>query len=326
MRPSLVAEALHKAIKVKQSVFIWGGPGAGKSSVVHQVAKLNDMQVADLRLSTIDSPDLRGYPHIVMGRMCFAVPDFLPTDENSTGVLFLDEMNAGRPDVQAAAYQLVLDRKIGRYTLPPGWAVIAAGNRDSDQGVTYTMAAPLSNRFLHLDYEVNFQDWRAWARGSKLNLDVANFLNFRPDLLYQPDFDKHAFPTPRSWEFVSNVIDPTLSRDVERGMIAGAVGDGAAAEFAGFLKIARELPNPDSILVAPDKADVPKDLATLYALCGALANRASPANWGNLVKYADRLKPEFQSLLIRDSVARKIELAGTPEFSEWAEKNAALLV
>lgn len=325
MRPSLVAEAVAKCVQVKQPFFIWGQPGIGKSAIVHQVAKTLGMEIVDLRLSTLDSPDLRGYPHIIDGRMCFATPDFLPTDLNSTGILFLDELNAGRPDVQAATYQLVFDRQIGRYKLPPGWAIAAAGNRETDQGVTYTMPAPLANRFVHLYQEVSFPDWRGWANKEHIKVEITNFMSFRPDLLMQPDYDKSAFPTPRSWTAASKVIDGTQSREVERALVAGAVGDGAAAELAAFLKIYRELPNPDSVILAPEKATVPKDLATLYALCGALANRANETNFAQVIKFARRLKPEFQTLLVRDAVSRKPALADTQELTQWTIDNAGIL-
>jgi ATPase family associated with various cellular activities (AAA) len=326
MRPTLAAEAITKCLAVRQPIFVWGPPGAGKSSVVREIAKNTGKQLIDLRLSLLDSVDLRGFPHMHDGRMHFATPSFLPTDPNSEGVLFLDEMNVAPPAVQAAAYQLVLDRKVGEYQLPDGWSIIAAGNRETDQGVTYTMPAPLANRFVHADFDVHFDDWRQWAINHKLRSEVVNFISFRPGLLMDFDPDKRAFPTPRSWEFVSRVIDSSTTGEVERALISGAVGDGAAAELAGFLKIFRTLPNPDMVLMNPSKADVPTDPATLYALCGALSERASEANFDRLIEYCERIKPEFQVLCIRDTVTRNRDLAQTKTFAQWAVKNASVLI
>lgn len=326
MRPSLASEAIDACVDVKQPLFIWGPPGVGKSAVIKQLAKRRNLNLIDLRLSLLDSVDLRGFPHMRDSRMHFATPIFLPTDPDSAGILFLDEMNAAMPSVQAAAYQLVLDRGIGEYRLPDGWAILAAGNRETDQGVTYTMPAPLANRFIHVDYEVQFDDWRAWAVAAGVKPEVINFMNFRPGLLNDFDPDKRAFPTPRSWEFVSRILDSGRTPTVERGLIAGAVGDGASAEFASFLKIFRNLPNPDAILMNPRAATVPTDLATLYALCGALAARASESNFERLIEYCDRLKEEFQVLCVRDAVTRNRDLAQTDAFSKWAIKNAAVLV
>lgn len=326
MRPTLASEAINKAIDVKQPLFLWGAPGVGKSAVTRSVAEGRGQQLVDLRLSLLDSVDLRGFPHMIGNRMHFATPIFLPTDPDSTGILFLDEMNAAPPAVQSAAYQLVLDRRIGEYKLPDGWAIIAAGNRETDQGVTYTMPAPLANRFTHIDFEVHFDDWRQWAVKNGIKPEVVNFINFRPGLLNDFDPDKRAFPTPRSWEFVSRIIDNDQTNEVERALIAGSVGEGAAAELAGFLKIYRNLPDPDAVLLNPKKAEVPKDPATMYALCGALSSRASETNFDRLVEYCERLKPEFQVLTVRDSVARNRQLAHTSTFSKWAIDNASVLI
>ncbi len=326
MRPSLVAQAVNKCIDAKQAAFVWGPPGAGKSSIMRQISADRKMQLTDLRLSLLDAVDLRGFPHMINHQMHFATPVFLPTDPESSGILFLDEMNAAPPAVQAAAYQLVLDRRIGEYKLPDNWAIIAAGNRETDQGVTYTMPAPLANRFVHVDFDVHFDDWRAWALDTGIKPEIVNFINFRPGLLMEFDPDKRAFPTPRSWEFVSKIIDGQQTIEVERALIAGSVGDGAAAELAGFLKIYRNLPNPDAVLMNPKKSDVPTDPATLYALCGALAHRASESNFDRLIEYCERMKPEFQVLCIRDSVTRTRALAHTQAFSNWAANNHALLI
>lgn len=326
MRPSLAAEAITKCINVKQPLFLWGQPGVGKSAITKEVAKNASLELIDLRLSLLDSVDLRGFPHMDNKRMHFATPIFLPTDPDSSGILFLDEMNAAPPAVQSAAYQLVLDRRIGEYHLPDGWAIIAAGNRETDQGVTYTMPAPLANRFTHIDFEVHFDDWRSWAITNNIKPEVVNFINFRPGLLNDFDPDKRAFPTPRSWEFVSRIIDGKQSIEVERALISGSIGEGAAAELAGFLKIYRNLPNPDSVLLNPKTADVPTDPATLYALCGALSSRASESNFDRLVEYCGRMKPEFQVLCVRDSVTRNKDLAHTNAFSNWAIANADVLI
>lgn len=326
MRPSQVSEAIEICLSVKQPVFIWGPPGAGKSAVTKQVADKLNRKVIDLRLSQLDSVDLRGFPHLKDDRMHFAVPAFLPTDPESTDILFFDELNTGKPATQAAAYQLVLDRALGEYKLPPNVTIVAAGNRETDQGATYTMAAPLANRFMHLDFEVNFDDWRQWAMKNDIKPEIVNFMNFRPGLLNDFDPDKRAFPTPRSWEFVNKVLDQGATPAVERTMIAGCVGDGAGAEFAAFLKIFRNLPNPDAILLNPKSAVVPEDLATLYALCGALAARASESNFERLIEYCGRMKEEFQVLCVRDSVTRNRDLAHTQAFSDWAVKNASVLI
>lgn len=327
MKPTQIATALRACMKTKQPVFIWGEPGIGKSSVVAQVTKEDpNNELIDLRLTLLESPDLRGFPYRDGGRMCFAIPDFLPTDPDWQGTLFLDEMNKAEQGVQSAAYQLILNRRLGEYVLPEGCALVAAGNRETDQSQVFTMAAALANRFLHLEYEPNFADWRKWAMNNNIRQEVVNFLNFRPALLHDFDPEKRAFPTPRSWEFVHNILDSCDDQVVERNMIAGSVGEGAEAEFTSFLKIYRNLPDPDAVLLAPSQAAVPTDLATLYALCGALANRANENNFGRLLEYCGRLDDDFQVLCVRDAVVRNRLLANTDEFSRWAIKNSEVLI
>lgn len=326
-KPSEVAHTIRCCLEEKQSLFIWGPPGVGKSAVTHQVCEVLNREMIDIRLSLLDSVDLRGFPFITDGRMQFASPAFLPTDPSSTAVLFLDELNLASDAVVAAAYQLIHDRRIGDYHLPPKVGVIAAGNRETDGAAVHTMAAPLANRFCHIDYDVDFDDWRKWAMNANVRPEIVNFINFRPALLNDFDPDKRAFPTPRSWSFVSRILgNKNVPPTVERLMIAGCVGDGASAEFASFLKIYRDLPDPDKILLSPKTADVPEDLATLYALCGALAARANDKNFPALIDYCDRLRAEFQVLCVRDAVVRNRELASTKAFADWAVKHSADLV
>lgn len=327
MKPTQIATALRACIATKQPVFIWGEPGVGKSEIVDQVTHESPgHKLIDLRLTLLDSVDLRGFPYRENNQMKFACPDFLPTDPNWVGTLFLDEMNKADQGVQSAAYQLILNRRLGDYVLPDGCALIAAGNRETHQSQVFTMAAALANRFLHLDFEPDFTDWRKWAMNNGITQEVINFLNFRPGLLHDFDPEKHSFPTPRSWTGVHKILNSCSDEIVERQMIGGMVGEGAEAEFTSFLRIYRNLPDPDAVLLAPSQAEVPTDLATLYALCGALANRANENNFKRLLEYCDRLDDDFQVLCIRDAIVRCRELANTDEFTNWAIKNSDVLI
>ena len=208
MKPSHVEDSLKLLIKCQQPVFLWGPPGVGKSQVVRQVTRDLDLACTDVRAVLLDPVDLRGLPHINGdNRAQWATPDFLPQD--GKGVLFLDELNAAPPLVQAACYQLVLDRKIGEYTLPETWAVIAAGNRESDRAVTHRMPSALANRFVHIEFEADMEDWAAWALNHGIQSEIIGFLRFRPALLHQFDgrADEKAFPSPRAWEFVSKILE-----------------------------------------------------------------------------------------------------------------------
>ena len=340
MRPSQIAAALSYLIDANQPVMLHGSPGVGKSDVVRQIAKQRGIELIDLRLSQLDPVDLRGVPSVDTKKhiTSWNTPSFLPTD--GKGILFLDEINSAAQATQAAAYQLVLDRKLGDYVMPPGWAIIAAGNRSTDRAIVNQMSTALKNRFTHLNYEVNNDDWCDWALRNNIAVEVLGFIRFRPMLLNEFEQrneskeekervqrlkDAQAFATPRSWEFMSKVVQQQPSPDIEYELYSGIVGEGCAAEFMGYLKYYRNLPNLDALLMAPDKANVPEEPAVLYALSTGLAAKATPDNMERVVKYALRMPAEFQVLLVKDAVTRDNSLTNTKSFNAWAAKNSSVL-
>jgi hypothetical protein len=327
MKPSRIGNALKILIRIQQPVFVWGPPGVGKSQVVAQVAARQGLALTDIRAVLLDPVDLRGLPRIDQeNRAGWCPPDFLPRDGN--GILFLDELNAAPPLVQAACYQLVLDRRIGEYRLPDGWCVVAAGNRETDRAVTHRMPSALANRFVHLNFEVDLDDWLDWAQSRDIAAEVVSFVRFRPNLLhaFDPQKDNKAFPTPRSWAFVSDVVKSLGTCSVDLELIAGAVGEGAAAEFCGFLQIFRDLPDPAALLEAPETAAIPRDPATLYAVCELLSTRADMENLSRVMAYARRLPPEFSVLLVRDAVRANAAIVGTPAFNDWAAAHGDVVI
>jgi len=326
MKASAVFHAL-KALVVgeRQPVFVWGTPGIGKSAVVHQLAAEVRVALRDIRALLLDPVDLRGLPFIGKdGRSQWATPDFLPQD--GEGILFLDELNAAPAMVQASCYQLVLDRKLGEYTLPEGWAVVAAGNRDSDRAATTRMPTPLRNRFVHLEFEVDLQEWSEWAIRVGLRPEVIAFLRFRPELLNAFDRDANAFPSPRSWEFVSRILNSKPDQSAEYELIAGAVGAGAGTEFGAFLRTFRELPNIDAILLNPNQEPVPENAAAQYAVASALAHCASDTNFDRICLYLNRLPTEFRVLCVRDATLREPAIRSTAGFIKFAVENHHVLM
>jgi hypothetical protein len=320
MKASVISTALRTLVAARQPVFIWGGPGIGKSAIVRQLAEDLAVPLQDVRALLLDPVDLRGLPYLGQdGRSKWATPEFLPQD--GSGILFLDELNAAPVMVQASCYQLVLDRKLGEYTLPEGWAIVAAGNRDSDRAVTTRMPTPLRNRFVHLEFEVDAQEWSEWAIQAGVRPEVIAFLRFRQELLSAFDRDANAFPSPRSWEFVSRILDATPDQSVEHELFAGAVGSGAATEFSAFLKTFRELPNIDAILLNPLKEPVPENAAAQYAVASALAHRATDSNFDRICTYLGRMPTEFSVLCVRDASLRQPAVQHTPAFTKWATTN-----
>lgn len=329
MTPAQIASALRTLISIRQPVFLWGAPGVGKSQVVAQVAASLGYALRDIRAVLLDPVDLRGLPRLNEGRAVWCPPAFLPdATAPARGILFLDELNAAPPLVQAACYQLILDRAIGEYHLPDGWAIVAAGNREKDRAVAYRMPSALANRMVHLQFETDLNGWLVWAQGAGIRPEVCAFLRFRPKLLhdFDPQTTDKAFASPRSWEFVSRILEAGPESDVEYELYQGTIGAGTAAEFMGFLSVWRDLPTVDGILAAPDSAPVPVEPAALYATCEALSLKANEATIDALVTYAQRLPAEFGVLLMRDAVCQNTEVVHSPAFTRWAQQNADVLL
>lgn len=327
MRPSEIASAIETLITVKQPAFIWGAPGVGKSQIVAQLAAKHGLKLVDIRAVLLDPVDLRGIPRIDdEGKTAWCAPSFLPTE--GSGILFLDELNTAPPLVQAACYQLILDRKLGEYELPEGWSIIAAGNRESDKAVTHRMPSALANRMVHLDFEADLDDWLLWADNNEVVPSLKAFLRFRPTLLhaFDPKKNAKAFPSPRSWEFVSTILAAKPSNNTIRALITGAVGEGAATEYLAFLTACDQLPSVEEVLASPDTIELPDDPAVVYALCESVAREASDDVISQIAVLAARLPIEFSVLLMRDSAATSPSIVETPSFANWACANSDILV
>lgn len=324
-RPAQVQPIVVRAMKAKRPIFLWGAPGIGKSELIenitYNVLPGKNLMI-DMRLALMEPTDLRGYPfrNPDTNQMEWAPPADLPTpevaEEYDTIVLFLDELNSAPPSVQAAAYQLVLNGKIGQYVLPKNVRIVAAGNRDTDRGVTYRMPAPLANRFRHINMEVNFEDWSQWAVNNSVHPDVIGYLSYaKQDLFdFDPKSNSQAFASPRSWNFVSEILNVEEFEDAsakeQMAELAGAVGEGMAIKFAEHRKVAAYLPNPTEVLEGKiTKLDkkVSSEISAKYSLTVGLAYELNEvwkdvgevdANIGkmlnNMIRFAfDNFEPEM---------------------------------
>ena len=330
MRPLQLKKTILSAIDAQIALFIWGPPGVGKSKLTLQTTEEIDYGLIDLRLSQLDPADIRGIPSIDHEKhlSIWNAPEFLPRVEEhgEKGVLFFDELPNAHPATQTVAYQLILDRKVGNYVLPDGWTVLAAGNRMEDKSHTHRMSSALSSRFLHVDFEVFYEDWIAWAGPAGIIPEIISFIRWRPSLLHKMDPDARSYPCPRTWEFGS-VMLPRIEPDIEFDVMAGLVGEGAATEFIAYNKIFRKLPDPDEILKNPDKVKVNlDDPAVMFAITGSLAHRADKTNFEKILKYGDRMPPEYQTILIRDSLAKTNDLRHEACFKKWIRKNSSVLL
>jgi hypothetical protein len=267
-------KSLLRAFKVQRPLFLWGPPGIGKSELVEGITRELGGLMIDLRLGQMEPTDIRGIPFYNkdIGKMDWAEPVELPDETTASQypvvVLFLDELNSAAPSVQSAAYQLILNRRIGKYKLPDNVVMVAAGNRESDKGVTYRMPTPLANRFIHQEMKVDFPSWQEWAVNNNIHKDVVGYLSFAKQDLY--DFDakssSRAFATPRSWTFVSQLLDEEEDNDTVTNLIAGTVGEGLAVKFMAHRKVASKMPNPTDILSGKVKDLNVKEVSAMYSL------------------------------------------------------------
>ena len=277
--PSGAKKSLRKAFKNKRPIFLWGPPGIGKSDIIKQLGTELDAHVIDVRLSLWEPTDIKGIPYFDSNdnTMRWAPPSELPdaalASKHKQIILFLDEMNSAAPSVQAAAYQLILNRRVGTYHLPDNVVLVAAGNRETDKGVTFRMPAPLANRFVHLEMQVNWDDYFEWAVENKVHQDVVGFLSFSKKSLYDfdPKSSSRAFATPRSWSFVSELLtDDDVDVDTLTDLVSGSVGEGLAISFMAHRKISSKMPNPTDILSGKVKKMDSKEISAMYSLTVSL--------------------------------------------------------
>lgn len=333
-------------MRVLPSVMLWGAPGVGKSQAIRQVAKEIELNtgkrtvVTDVRLLLFNPIDLRGIPTanadktlaIWLKPQIFQMSD----SKNVVNILFLDEISAAPQSVQAAAYQITLDRVVGEHKLPENCIVIAAGNRTTDKSVSYKMPKALANRLLHIQVEGSFTSWKEWAIRSGINEKVLGFLSFRQNYLmgFDASTEDLAFATPRSWEMVSNLLN-AVSADVEKmySMISGLVGSGVAVEFKTWSKVYAQLPQIEDIFNGKNPP-LPKNTDAMYALSSSMVayareHKTELSKIENSIRYASKMPPDFATVLLKDYMyiekGYKEKLLRIPAFSEWMRKRGSLL-
>ncbi len=313
----IYCEIVRKNIspKVLPSVMLWGPPGVGKSQAIRQIAKNikkstgKETRITDVRLLLFNPIDLRGIPTANADKTLaiWLKPQIFQMDpgEDIVNILFLDEISAAPQSVQAAAYQITLDRVVGEHRLPDNCIIIAAGNRVTDKSVSFKMPKALANRLLHIEVEGSFESWQNWAVRAGVNAKVMGFLSFRTDKLFgfDPKNDDLAFATPRSWEMVSNLLNNVCDDvNVMYPLIAGLIGTGLALEFRSWCGLHFKLPKTEDIFMGKH-CEIPRATDELYAVISSMISYAKDhkddiVQIGNSLSYASGFPADFISLLI----------------------------
>ena len=268
---TLVQQRLNE--KNPPPVFLWGPPGVGKSDITRQVAKEKGIDVIDVRLGQMDAVDMRGIPYVENGVTKWAVPDFFPRVKDKEAILFLDELSSAEQAIQVAAYQLILERQIGEYKLPPKVYVCAAGNRAQDNAVSLPISSALANRMLHIEVEVDPEAWCAWTVTAGIAPEVIGFIRFCPKMLFNLDKDcERGWPSPRSWARVSEILSYGLDPDALRAGVVGLVGESAAAQFLAYYKQSQALGDIRAVMLDPtSKWKLPTRNDMLFAVATSIA-------------------------------------------------------
>jgi len=300
-------------------LMLWGPPGVGKSTVVREVCAAKGIGFVDVRLAQREPIDLRGLPvpNKDGNGVDWLVSSEWPRDPASRGVILFDELTAADRTLQVAAYELILDRRLGTlYEVPPGWFLMGAGNRAGDRAVAGTMSSALANRFCHLEIAPDLADWMVWARARGVHPHVLGLLQFTPSLFLQLDDVElqRGWPSPRSWERVGIVLD-SEQRLGDRGlrrMVEGLVGPGAARALFSFRDSAKELPDVPGMLEGSDAFKVPRRSDLKCALCASVAfhmwrvtRRAHALQ--RLFSILDALEDDFATLLLHDVMRGRSE-------------------
>lgn len=329
IRPSDLVNELRANALADVPSMIWGPPGVGKSDIAYQFGESMDAKMYELRANLFDPIDVRGGLKVVemddgTYRTRYGVPEDYP-DSNYQGavLLFIDEIVNAPKATQNALLQLLLNKKIGTYQLPPNTIIIAAGNRAQDRAAVHEMPSTVRSRFAHYTVEANVDDWVKWAMMNNVHDSITSFIRMRPSLLHNTDGTDYAFPTPRTWAMLNRKL-PYMTDDFYG--CASLIGDGPAGEYLSYRAIYKDMPDIDQIIEKPGTTTVPTDTSILFAVSGALAAKADATNFDSIMRFVRRMPAEYQVITVRDSIAKQQDLVTLDCFTKWTTDNAAVLL
>lgn len=330
MTPAKLLKTLITAFENRLQLLIVGAPGVGKTDLVLQAAKELGYNVIIMHPVVSDPTDFKGLPCLVDGQAVFLPFKELQEmiDAKTPTVVFLDDLGQASAAVQAAAMQLILGKRINGHHLSENIIFVGATNRREDMAAVQGILEPVKSRWTSIiGLDVCVEAWLEWAEANGINKYVRAFIARRPALLhdFQPSQDMVNTPSPRTVVNASKVVDADFDPTVRRALLGGSVGQGWADEFLAFMDMVDRMVDPNLVIQAPKKVDVPKDHDVLYVLCQALAERAIDANFNNIMDFCSRIEErEFQKLLVTLAIKKDESLKNTTGYITWAAANPEL--
>jgi hypothetical protein len=338
VKPSVATSLVELYMRSKVVPMVLGSPGVGKSQIVCSIADKFGLDLIDIRLSQADPTDLSGFPKVnAQGRADYCpmqhfplVGDTVPAGKNGW-MIFLDELTSAPAAIQAAAYKLILDRRVGTHSLHDKVVMVAAGNRETDNAIVHEMSTALQSRMAHIDMVVDVDEWVAWAHAAGVDHRITDFVKFKPSILYTftPDHSDHTYACPRTWEFADRTIKTMGGQITGNGQalataaLAGVLSEGVAREFLTFCRVYHTLPTMAQIESDPLNTPVPRDPSSKFAMTGMLANGFTKTNVPAVMAYMSRMDTEFQLLAMRELIARDRSYYTIPEIRTWIANSAA---
>lgn len=326
--PGQLTQVLKDCHAAKLAPFVQGQPGVGKSAVVGEYAKSIGAEFIDVRLAYYGPQDVQGYPYLASDEnghktMCFSKPAYWPKTSNP--VIALEEFNCATRAVQNTALQLLNERRVGEHILPDNALIVLLGNRAEDRVNIERLSSAVVNRIVNIRVRLDLKSWITWGQNNGVDPLVLAFIHFRPDLLSNfkgASWDGVSnFASPRTWEKASQIITSSQDSHIRHALLGGVLGDGASAEFLGFLGVYDQLPDLDAALLNPEKTEVPTDPSVIYATCAGLSKKAEPQLMANFLTYIDRLPKEFGVFALKMAVNINRDLCNTPAFTTWVMGN-----
>lgn len=322
-------ENIVDCIKAKLVAMVHGSPAIGKSSVVQDIAREYNLYLIDMRLAEADPTDLLGFPKIdpETNRASYAPMETFPIegdripDGYSGWLVLLDEFTSAPRAVQAAAYKVVLDRKIGLKRLHDRVAVVAAGNKSTDRAIVEELSTAMQSRLVHMELAPNLNQWLDWAMQQNIDYRITSYLQFKPDQFYafKPDHTDLTYAAPRTWAMLDKLIkvrNGTIDRK-RLSLYAGTIGEGTAREFLAYIDVYKELPTVDQIIQSPLSLPVSSEPSVLFAISGTIANHMEASNAAPLMNYVERLPVEFQIVTVKEALRRCRDLLQEPRLQQW---------